>query len=313
MNQQKEQGNSNQLNEMVSVVLCAYNGASFIAEQLKSICNQTYRNLEIIIVDDSSTDDTISVIEKQQNIDNRIKLYQNQNNLGYNKNFERAFQLATGSYIAIADQDDVWHTEKIAIMMNQLWQENTVLVHCASARFENTNAPKLHAVSLKNSYIGNDPRCFFLFNLISGHNIIFKSTLLTQLIPFPAGVYYDWWLNVVACCNGKINATDQVLVYQRMHDQNATVHNKKEISFRDQTLHNLSSFLLIPKMQPKDVAFGKTLVHLYTTLKNKSFSVSLFRFILQNASIIFSFKKRKMPWISYVKNAYYISRSAHKV
>jgi glycosyltransferase involved in cell wall biosynthesis len=128
MNQKKEQEKPNPLNEMVSVVLCAYNGASFIAEQLTSISNQTYSHLEIIIVDDCSTDDTVSIIEKFQNLDKRIKLYQNPNNLGYNKNFEKAFQLATGSYIAIADQDDVWHTEKIAIMMNQLWQEDTVFI-----------------------------------------------------------------------------------------------------------------------------------------------------------------------------------------
>src|SRR6187402_1340706 len=102
---------------LVSVVLCTYNGISFIDDQLNSILNQTFKNLEIIIADDCSSDGTFEKLQSYKEKDSRIKLYRNETNLGYNMNFSKACAFSTGAYIAIADQDDVWETGKIENML----------------------------------------------------------------------------------------------------------------------------------------------------------------------------------------------------
>ena len=93
----------------ISVVLCTYNGALFIEEQLASIIGQTYGVAEIIVVDDASSDHTYAILERAAARDMRISLFQNNSNIGFSANFEKAMKMANHDFIAIADQDDIWH------------------------------------------------------------------------------------------------------------------------------------------------------------------------------------------------------------
>jgi glycosyltransferase involved in cell wall biosynthesis len=298
---------------LVSVVLCTYNGAAYLEEQMNSLLAQTYPNLEIVILDDCSTDNTLPLLEKMAATNNHIIVYQNEHNLGYNKNYEKAIQLAKGEYIAIADQDDIWDLQKISFMMENLWDSHTVLVHCASARFETNQAPKLKSSTYKKAFTGNDTRSFFLYSLISGHNIIFKKTLLPHILPFPDNIFYDWWLCAAATTVGKINGTNKVLVYQRMHAHNATVNVEKTSFFYQQTIHNLQAFLAMPQLNPAYALLGKQLLQGFSTLANRAFSFSLFAGIVKYSPVLFSHKKRAFPWISYIKHAFIISHAKHKV
>ncbi len=101
---------------LVSVAMCTYNGERFLAQQLDSIINQTYTNIEIVICDDGSTDKTIQMIQEYQKKFATIKLYQNKTNLGFVQNFAKAISLTTGDYVATSDQDDIWLKNKIEIL-----------------------------------------------------------------------------------------------------------------------------------------------------------------------------------------------------
>ncbi len=90
---------------LISVILPTYNGEKYIAETLESVLNQTYKNLEVIIVDDCSTDTTIKIIKSYT--DKRIKLYLNEKNLGIANNTNKALSLATGEFIMMQDHDDI--------------------------------------------------------------------------------------------------------------------------------------------------------------------------------------------------------------
>jgi len=87
----------------VSIVMCTYNGSNYIDEQIQSILLQQYAHFELIIVDDASTDDTYKKLLEWSRQYPAIRLYQNENNLGYNANFARALELAKGEFISIAD------------------------------------------------------------------------------------------------------------------------------------------------------------------------------------------------------------------
>src|SRR5688500_11031805 len=98
---------------LVSIVIGTYNGEEYLKEQMESLLSQTYGSLEFIICNDLSTDGTYGMLKEYAARDTRIKLTRNQINLGYNRNFGQAMRQASGEYIAIADQDDIWEKRKI--------------------------------------------------------------------------------------------------------------------------------------------------------------------------------------------------------
>src|SRR5690606_33629827 len=113
---------------LISIALCTYNGEKFLAEQLDSIVNQTYKNIEIIAVDDCSTDRTLTILQKYASKDVRVKVYSNKTNKGYSKNFEYAISLCTGDYIAVSDQDDIWVSDKLELLINKIRINDDLLV-----------------------------------------------------------------------------------------------------------------------------------------------------------------------------------------
>lgn len=98
----------------VSVALCIYNGAKYIREQLESILNQTKRVDEIVLCDDGSHDDTLAIVEDiRVNSDVTIRVYRNEHNVGFKENFFNAIDRCQGELVFLADQDDVWHSNKV--------------------------------------------------------------------------------------------------------------------------------------------------------------------------------------------------------
>ena len=93
---------------LVSIAICTYNGERFLKKQIDSLLNQGYSNIEIIAVDDRSTDRTWDMLQEYAQKDKRVQTYQNEKNLGYARNFEKAITLCKGDFIALADQDDIW-------------------------------------------------------------------------------------------------------------------------------------------------------------------------------------------------------------
>lgn len=93
--------------------MCTYNGEKYLREQIDSILQQTHPADEIIIQDDGSTDKTVNIILEYQGKHGEIHLFRNETRLGINGNFYSAMERTSCDYIAIADQDDVWATDKI--------------------------------------------------------------------------------------------------------------------------------------------------------------------------------------------------------
>jgi glycosyltransferase involved in cell wall biosynthesis len=295
---------------LVSVALCTYNGAEYLQDQLLSILNQTYPSLELVIVDDRSTDTTLEIVEELARKDARIRVYKNEENLGHNLNFSKACSLCNGAFIAIADQDDVWELTKLERMMEQILQNpETILVHCKSARFgSHRNHPSIKSTRLIKYLDGNDPRKLLLFNHINGHNMLFRKSLLEAALPFPKNVYYDWWIAVMACCYGQLKHVNEILVWHRVHETNATGAAKPVVPFYLQTKTNLRQLATIHALPEQAKNLIKNLLTEYEKMPGIRFSFRLFILIMRHAPILFSHKKRIFPWFSYIKFAF---RSAH--
>jgi glycosyltransferase involved in cell wall biosynthesis len=290
--------------QLVSVVMCTYNGVRFVGEQLQSILQQSYPNIEVIVGDDASSDGTWKIVEEFTNKDQRIRAYRNEKNIGYNLNFNKACGLAIGAYIAISDQDDVWEPSKIESLLSRLEESPShMLVHGISARFEEMGKPHLRSLKKVNYIEGNDMRKFFLLNIISGHSMLLRVELLRRAQPFPQKIYYDWWLAAHACAAGDIVAVQKILTWHRMHDSNATGAAKPVIFFYKQIQLILPALLQIPGIKGTHREFGERLLRYYSVFPAKKFSFPLCWFLLKHARVVFAHKKRFFPWISYVKHA----------
>ena len=100
-------------NKLITVLMPVYNVEAYVEKAITSICNQTYRNLQIIIIDDCSTDNTVSVVEKLAKIDNRILLLKNNINSKIVKTLNFGLKYAKGDYIARMDGDDTCTPERL--------------------------------------------------------------------------------------------------------------------------------------------------------------------------------------------------------
>jgi glycosyltransferase involved in cell wall biosynthesis len=101
------------MNELVSIIIPTYNTEKFIGDTLQSVQNQTYQNWEMILVDDASTDRTVSVIEEFAKNDSRIKLFKLEKNSGNGFARNIAVEKTVGKYIAYLDADDLWFSNKL--------------------------------------------------------------------------------------------------------------------------------------------------------------------------------------------------------
>ena len=97
--------------DLISVIMSSYNSEETIEKSILSILNQDYKNIEFLIVDDCSTDSSLSIMKRLREDDKRIKIIENKKNIGLTKSLNKLLKISNGKYIARQDSDDVsFHT-----------------------------------------------------------------------------------------------------------------------------------------------------------------------------------------------------------
>lgn len=205
-------------NPKVSVVMCTYNGEKYIHEQIDSILNQTYKPYELIIQDDCSTDSTFDIINEYANTDNRIRSFRNESNLGFNRNFKDAIMKATGDYIAMADQDDVWFTEKIDEEINAIGNKDI----CYS---DFTMGYTLDSATRKSP---ENRLCRSMFKGVPGHTMLCRRDFLQDNNNWIKKDYYDLGLCVNAYLHNGVIKVNKPLNWHRENNESAvkTLQNR---------------------------------------------------------------------------------------
>lgn len=204
---------------MVSVVMATYNGAEYVAEQVYSILNQTYRDFEIIIVDDCSQDATVEIIKKifsERGFLN-YRLVVNNNNMGVTKSFEKGVIESKGKYIAISDQDDIWFKEKLYKCVDALEKNNANIAYSPSLILNGYN--KTSSVYPRT---GNFKKLFaiLMHNNARGATILIEKDFVVGCIPFSSHDLYDKWIYFLGLLYGRIIHIDDPLQYYRIHKNN---------------------------------------------------------------------------------------------
>ena len=122
-----------ELQEIVSVIMPAYNAARYLEEAVASVLAQTWQNWELIIIEDASSDGTWQLVNMLAKRDARIRILRNQNNLGAAKSRNQGVMEARGDWIAFLDSDDVWEPEKLAAQIEFAHQKGAEFTFTGSA------------------------------------------------------------------------------------------------------------------------------------------------------------------------------------
>lgn len=208
----------------ISVALCTYNGADFLAEQLDSIGKQTTPVDEIMVCDDGSSDHTLDILENYKADGLPIHIHRNPKNLGFVKNFEKAVQLCTGDIIFLADQDDIWLPHKVATMIYAFQNKPAVMLAFSDAQLIDTQGNSLANTLWECVGLTPDSQVSFLDLLnnarITGATVAFRQQLLDIALPILPDWIHDAWFGLTAAATGSVYPIPDKLILYRQHANN---------------------------------------------------------------------------------------------
>jgi len=208
--------------------MATWNGAPFLEEQLQSMLPQLLPEDELVAVDDTSHDATMAILERasQQSESVTIRLYQNSQNLGAIRSFERALRLAKREIIVLCDQDDRWLPGKIKRIREVFAEDAAATLVLSDAQIIDgagqIMAPSWTATRpYRSGLLANVAKNTFL-----GCTMGFRRSSLAYCLPIPAGApMHDQWIGTLHTIFGKIVYLDEPLIQYRRHGGNATADN----------------------------------------------------------------------------------------
>lgn len=222
----------------ISIAMATYNGAKYLREQIDSILNQTIQDFELVVCDDCSTDETFSILKDYEKNDNRIKVYQNPNNIGFKKNFENVIGKCQGDLIALSDQDDIWTEKHLERLLEEM--DNKVQIVCGRPLFVDEQIRELPSKYdyFKMGYVpqtNEDHARHILLGVSSyqGASMLIQKSFFEMALPIPEGVnYHDSWFAALACFSGGLKYVDEPLMWYRRYGNAVTVKSHRKSPFR---------------------------------------------------------------------------------
>jgi glycosyltransferase involved in cell wall biosynthesis len=213
------------MSDLVSVIMPCFNSSRFLAESIESVLKQTYENLELLIVDDASQDNSLEIAKKYSLNDERIRILRNNENLGPALTRNKGIKHAKGRYIAFLDSDDLWHPEKLQKQVGFMTETDTAMSH-TSYEVMNVNGEKTRKIVHAKSFVTY--KTLLLYNAIGCLTAMYdvQKTRGKQYGPdIPKRNDYALWLNILK--KGYVSkGLDEVLAFYRV-GQSTSISSKK--------------------------------------------------------------------------------------
>lgn len=218
---------------LITIVMATYNGEKYVEEQVKSILSSTYQNFLLHIYDDGSTDNTLSILRSyQERYPDRIKIFQNKDNLGVTRNFLQAVNQTTTDYVMFSDQDDVWNSDKIHKTLRRMRNmeaqkgKEMPLAVFTDAVVVDQDLNQLHPSFFQSGHLNprkTDLPHLLMENKLIGCTVMINAALrrILQRHSMPKEArYHDWWLALLAATFGAIGYINEGTLLYRQHGGN---------------------------------------------------------------------------------------------
>ena len=208
------------MGEKISVIILCYNEEKNIERSVRSILLQTYKNFELIIVDDCSTDCSPEIIQQLSKEDDRIVFLRNASNYGCGKSANIALKAASGKYIARLDADDISETTRLEKQVDYMEKHSECVLCATFADCDNGEELKIQG-----KYIGDIKKRFVKNNPIVQSTVMFRRTICEKRVLYPElRVFEDYKLWIDLASMGEIYVIPEILVHR--YDYN-NLSNKK--------------------------------------------------------------------------------------
>ena len=214
---------------MISVAMTTYNGAQYIIEQLDSIRLQTRKVDEIVIIDDGSSDKTMELVRNylDKYPECRIRLEQNETNLGYKKNFYKAISLCHGDITFLCDQDDCWFDNKVEKMCCLLEEHPEIgVVSSAFIQMDGEGNRGERKSAYQKKMVDHALVCvpiedLIFHNISQGCAMAMRKDIKDEFLKhFDDTIPHDWIINVIAGMEKKCYYWNVPMFFYRIHDNN---------------------------------------------------------------------------------------------
>jgi glycosyltransferase involved in cell wall biosynthesis len=217
--------------DTISVALCVFNGERFLLEQLESLSAQTRKPDELVLVDDVSTDRTVSIARRfAGSAPFPVDIHVNERRLGVTKNFERALGLCRGSMIAMCAHDDVWLPSKLLVMERSLAAAPAAgLAFCDAEVVDGDLRPlgygfwRAIGFGRRERALVESGRAFELLlrrTVVGGTLSLFRSSYLGSILPIPEDWQEDAWIGLIVAAQAPLVAVPERLSMYRQHGAN---------------------------------------------------------------------------------------------
>lgn len=258
-------------NPKISVLIPAYNYAHYLPEAIDSVLAQTYRDFELIIVDNCSTDNTEEIVKEYMQNDNRVKFVRNNENIGMYRNYNQALLLAKGDYIKFLNADDLLYPNALASFLNVFEQFPNVKL--ATSHKQHIGLKEFIGYQTSIGELNGD---FVINTILKNGNwigepttVMFRRDLTIGLFE-PSLLYFadvDMWLRILS--SGNLFVIDDVLSVFRIHADQGTVDLH---SSPDKIIFNMIEWIEYVRFSIQSNRFGYDLTQknsLYNFQKNQ--------------------------------------------
>ncbi len=292
--------------EMVHIILATYNGEQYVAEQLKSILDNTWQNVKITVCDDGSKDHTIEIVKEYiMRYPEKVELHQNEENKGVKLNFLEAVRKSPYQYLMFSDQDDYWYQEKIEMTIKKLLamekkygtKKPLVVFADATVTDERRNVihPSFHKSGKLNCRALSLNR-MLMENKLIGCTMAMNGDVKNYVTSLPKQLrMHDWWIALIATSFGKIGYLDKALLDYRQHGNNV-VGNVNFLTYIKNRLLSVAKQHLVLK---ETVAQGEEFLKLFGTQLSSENLYILKEFVQMNHTNFF------MKRYLFIKHKYY--------
>lgn len=228
----------------ITVALAAWNGERYLPALLRSLREQTDPDFQVLIRDDGSTDGTLALLRQAAQADSRFRLAEDGAHLGAKGSFLALMKLADTPYVALCDQDDVWHAERLAACRAAIsgaesaWGADTpILVHSDASLIDGDGNPVAPSFFAHQGWRADatDLKSLLVQNNVTGCTVLMNRALcaLAAAHADPDRLFmHDWFIAQTAAAFGHIVFVDRPLVAYRQHGDNAIGASRRGLPAR---------------------------------------------------------------------------------
>lgn len=242
----------------VSILLASYNGALYIEQQILSIISQTYKDWNLYVRDDGSSDDTINIIQRYESMDDRIHLVKDTlGSLGCAKNFMALLPYSNSEFTIFCDQDDIWLENKLEILVREMEKQDQSIPQLVYSNVYSYSVVKGIGRPELAYPVCSLRELLFRCGGVQGCSSLFNTKLRELVIAYDGPtIMHDFTVTFLGVLFGKVSFINIPLMLYRQHEHNVTGMRSK--SFKDLVLNFFKS------NKKKGIINYKT----YSTIKN---------------------------------------------